>query len=68
MIISDFTVPELEALESSCNFTQDELTLFRMRSHNIPLEKCAEEMNLSLSAVKRKSQKLNTKISKVLNL
>lgn len=66
MKICDFTKPELDKLREQSNFTNDEMTLFNMRASNIPLEECAERMNLSVSAIKQKSQKINKKIKRVL--
>lgn len=66
MKICDFTNPELNILREKSNFTNDELQLFNMRANNIPLEECAERMNLSISAIKAKSQKINSKIERVL--
>ena len=66
MKICDFTKPELDKLREKSNFTNDEMTLFNMRANNIPLEECAERMNLSVSAIKQKSQKINNKIERVL--
>lgn len=67
MKICDFTVPEIAYLVDQCNFTDDELELFKLRTKDVPLERCAEEMNLSVSAVKRRSKKLNNKINKILH-
>ena len=66
MKICDFTRRELEYIRQESNFTNDEMTLFDMRANNIPLEECAERMNLSISAIKAKSQKINSKIERVL--
>lgn len=66
MKICDFTRRELEYIRQESNFTNDEMTLFDMRADNIPLEECAERMNLSISAIKAKSQKINNKIERVL--
>lgn len=66
MKICDFTVPELERFRKECNLTKEERLLFDMRAEDIPLEQCAEIMNLSISAVKAKSQKINSKIKRVL--
>lgn len=66
MKICDFTRRELEYIRQESNFTNDELQLFNMRANNIPLEECAERMNLSISAIKAKSQKINNKIERVL--
>ena len=66
MKICDFTKPELDSIREQSNFTNEELALFNMRADNIPLEECAERMNLSISAIKAKSQKINSKIKRVL--
>ena len=66
MKICDFTRRELDYIRQESNFTADEMVLFNMRANNIPLEECAEQMNLSVSAVKQKSQKINSKIKRVL--
>lgn len=66
MKICDFTRREVDYFRQECNFTNDEMTLFDMRADNIPLEECAERMNLSISAIKAKSQKINNKIERVL--
>lgn len=65
MKICDFTVPELDKLRRECNFTKEERFLFELRAEDIPLEQCAELMNLSISAVKAKSQKINRKIERI---
>ena len=64
--ICDFTVPELDRFRKECNLTKDERLLFELRAEDIPLEQCAEIMNLSVSAIKTKSQKINRKIKRVL--
>lgn len=65
MKIYDFTVPELEYFRAQCNFTPEERALFDMRSANISLEQCAENMNVSVSTAKRISKKVNSKIVRV---
>lgn len=65
MIIYDFTIPQLEYFLQNCNFTEEEEMLFRYRSKKIPLETCAEIMNVSISTVKRISRKVNSKIIRV---
>lgn len=66
MKICDFTKPKLDLFRKECNFTKDEMALFELRRQEIPLEECAEIMNLSISAVKSKSRKINEKIQDVL--
>lgn len=68
MKICDFVNSELEYIRSEANFTKDERLLFELRSKDIPLEQCAEIMNLSISAVKVKSQKINSKIERILSM
>lgn len=65
MKIYSFTRPELDYFELECNFTSDELKLFRLRVKAMPLEDCAEEMNVSVSTVKRLSRRVNDKIERV---
>lgn len=66
MKICDFVNSELEYIRLEANFTKDEEELFLLRAKDTPLEECAEIMDLSLSAVKAKSQKINNKIKRVL--
>ena len=65
MKIYDFTVPELNYFREYCNFTEDERVLFEYRAKNIPLETCAEIMNVSISTAKRISKRVNNKITRV---
>lgn len=65
MKICSFTRKEIEYCINECNFTDSELQLFEMRCHDMPLEQCAEKMNISISTVKRLSRKMKNKIMKV---
>ena len=65
MKIYDFTVPELEFFKKNCNFTDEEMFLFECRSKNMPLETCAERMNVSISTAKRISKRVNNKIIRI---
>ena len=65
MKVYDFTVPELNYFREYCNFTPEEKELFEYRAKNIPLETCAEIMNVSISTAKRISRRINNKIVKV---
>lgn len=64
MQIRDFTQSEADYLQTVCNFTNDENTLFELRLQDVPLEECAERMNISVPTVKRISQRVNAKINK----
>lgn len=55
---------EADYLQAVCNFTKDENTLFELRLQDVPLEECAERMNISLPTVKRISQRVNAKVSR----
>lgn len=67
MKICDFTRKEIEYCISECNFTEPEEALFYMRCKDVPLEHCAEQMNISISTVKRLSRRMMNKIFKVSN-
>lgn len=64
MQIRDLTQTEADYLQAVCNFTKDENTLFELRLRDIPLEECAEVMNISVPTVKRISQRVNAKINR----
>ena len=61
MQVSALTQLEADYFEIVCNFTDDELTLFRLRLKNVPLEECVEIMNGSVDSVKKISRKINKK-------
>lgn len=65
MKVCSFTRPEIEYCVRECNFTKSEMDLFLLRCQDIPLERCAEEMNVSVSTIKRISRKMKDKILKV---
>ncbi len=64
MLIRDLTRTEADYLQVVCNFTPEENTLFEFRLQDIPLEECAEKMNISIPTVKRISQRVNAKIER----
>lgn len=65
MKVSDFTRKEIEYCITECNFTTQEEELFLKRCKDVPLEQCAEEMNVSVSTIKRLSRKMKDKILRV---
>lgn len=67
MKICDFTMPEIRVFLSECNFTEDETALFLLRAKNVPLEICAEEMNVSVKTIDRLHRKIKEKIGRVTN-
>ena len=65
MKICEFTRREVEYLRQECNFTKEQVTLFDLRVKDIPLEECAERMNVSVSTVKRLNKRIKAKIDKL---
>ncbi len=65
MKICEFTMPEIRYLLAECNFTEDERTLFDMRCVDVPLEECAERMNVSLSTANRLNKRIKQKVEKI---
>ena len=65
MIVSDFTVPELNRLREQCNFVGMESRVFELRSKGNTLEEIAEILNVSVTHIGRISQKVNKKIKRV---
>lgn len=65
MKICEFTRREVEYFRQECNFTKEQVTLFDLRVKDIPLEECAEKMNVSVSTVKRLNKRIKAKIDKL---
>ena len=66
MIVSDFTTPELDFFRSNCNFVNNEVPVFELRSQGKPLEEIAEILDMSVEGIKKVSIRVNRKISKVM--
>ena len=64
MIVSDFTVPELDHFREKCNFVGCEKQVFELRSQGISLEQIAEDLDMSVEGIKKISRKVNNKIMK----
>lgn len=67
MIVSDFTKPELDFFRENCNFVNDEVQVFELRSQGIGLEAIAERLQMTYDGIKRVSRKVNRKITVVQN-
>ena len=65
MIIADFVEWELDRFREGCNFTEEERFFFERRAKNIPIERIAEEMNISVGKANNLSAKVKRKILKV---
>lgn len=66
MIICDFTKAELQYFVDNCNFTDIELEIFNLRASGKTLQDIADAMNLSIDCVRKRSQRINRKILRVI--
>ena len=64
MKICEYTRTELDYLEIVCNFTPDEQQLFDLRAQDVSQEECADQMNMSVSTIKRMEQRIHQKIQR----
>lgn len=65
MNISNYTKPELDIFRSECNFVNNEIPVFEMRSKGVCIEEIAEALNMSVEGIKRISCKVNHKIKTI---
>ncbi len=66
MKIQDFTVPELDTFRKLCNFTDDELEYFNLRSRDKSNIEIALAMNISEAKVSVLARKVKSKILRAL--
>lgn len=66
MLIRDFTVPELDKFRALCNFTDDELQYFNLRSKDKSNVQIAMEMKVSEPQVSKLARRVKSKIKRVL--
>ena len=66
MIIADFTKPELDYFRENCNFVNDEIDVFELRSKGHTMEETAEMLNISIDKAYKISRKVKKKILKVI--
>lgn len=64
--IADFTVPELNYFREMCNFSEEELEYFNLRSRNVPNVQIAMEMHVSEAKVSKLAKKVKSKMIRVL--
>ena len=65
MKLRDFTKPELDKFRELCNFTDDELTYFELRSKDKSNIQIAFEMNVSESQVSKLAKRVKSKIKRI---
>lgn len=66
MKIYDFTKPELDMFRELCNFTDDELEYFNLRSRNNSNVQIALAMNVSEAQVSKLARRVKSKMIRVL--
>lgn len=66
MKIRDFTVPELDRFRKLCNFTDDELMYFNLRSRDKSNVQIAIEMNVSEPQVSKLAKRVKDKMKRII--
>lgn len=66
MKIRDFTVPELDRFRELCNFTDDELMYFNLRSRDKSNVQIAIEMNVSEPQVSKLAKRVKDKMKRII--
>ena len=66
MIISKFTIPELDYFREHCGFTEIEAQVFELRSQGASLQDISFVLKITMDSAKKVSQKINKKIIKAL--
>lgn len=65
--ISKFTMTELEYFERRCNFTDEELEYFKLKSRDKTILAISIEMNVSEAKVSKIARNVKSKIMRVLS-
>ena len=63
--IYNYTKPELDKFRELCNFTEDEMSYFNLKSKKYPNYLIAEEMNVSDSQVAKLSRNCRVKMLRI---
>lgn len=66
MKIRDFTVPELEYFRQICNFSENELMYFNLRTRDKSNVQISLEMNISEPQVSKLARRVKDKMKRVL--
>ena len=66
MKIRDFTIPELDRFRALCNFTEDEMTYFNLRSKDKSNVQISLEMNVSEAQVSKLARRVKDKMIRVI--
>ena len=65
-IRNEFTEPECQYFRDMCNFTRDELEVFKLRVKDLSRIEIAMKLRMSESTVDRRLKNIKRKIHKVL--
>ena len=65
IILKDCTEPELDVFRNNCNFTDDEMKYFNLRSKGKSNIQISLEMDVSTATVSRLASRVQTKISRI---
>lgn len=66
MQIRDFTIPELNKFRNLCNFTEDEMKYFNLKSKDYSNVRIANEMNVSEAQVSKLAKRVKSKMKRIL--
>lgn len=66
MKIRDFTVPELNKFRELCNFTDDELWYFNLRSRDRSNIEISMEMKISEAQVSKLAKRVKDKMKRII--
>lgn len=66
MKIRDFTVPELNRFRELCNFTDDELWYFNLRSRDKSNIEISMEMKISEAQVSKIAKRVKDKMKRII--
>ncbi len=65
MKISNYTVPELDTFKNLCNFSEDELEYFNLKSRDVTNTQIALMLSISESKVSKLARSVKDKIRRV---
>lgn len=65
MLLRDYTKPELDRFVESCNFTENEMKYFLLKSKDKSIIQISDEMNISERQVSVLAKRVKTKISRM---
>ena len=66
MKIRDFTVPELNRFRELCNFTEDEMLYFNLRSQDKSNVQISLELHVSEAQVSKLAKRVKSKMKRIL--